>query len=81
MESHDDGEQLLQRYAWAESEDPLLEAVSITLVQPADGSAMAALRPRRELPAQLTVGQGLAEAFALDDFAWGSVLAQSDRLR
>ncbi len=80
MESHDDGEPLLQRYGWAENEDPLVEAVSITLVQPADGSALAALRPRREITAQLTVGQALAEAFALEDFAWGSVLAQSDRL-
>ena len=80
MESHDDGEPLLQRYAWAENGDPLVEAVSITLIQPADGSALAALRPRREITAALTVGQALAEAFALDDFAWGSVLARSDRL-
>ncbi len=80
MESQDDGEPLLRRYAWAENGDPLVEAVSITLVQPADGSALAALRPRREISARLTVGQALAEAFALDDFAWGSVLAQSDQL-
>jgi hypothetical protein len=78
--SHDDGEPLLRRYAWAENGDPLVEAVSITLVQPADGFALAALRPRREISARLTVEQALAEAFALEDFAWGSVLAQSDRL-
>jgi hypothetical protein len=80
VESRDDGKPLLRRYAWAENEDPLVDAVSITLVQPADGSALAALRPRREISARLTVEQALAEAFALDDYAWGSVLAQSDRL-
>jgi hypothetical protein len=80
VESRDDGEPLLQRYTWAESEDALVEAVSITLIQPADGSALAALRPRREITAPLTFEEALAEAFALDDFAWGSVLAQSDRL-
>jgi len=77
---HGDGEPLLRRYAWAENEYPLVEAISITLVQPADGSALTALRPRSEISARLTVAQGLAEAFTLDDFAWGSVLAQSDRL-
>jgi hypothetical protein len=71
---------LLRRYAWAESDDPRLEALSITLAQPADGSALAALHPRRELPFPLTVARALAETLNLDDFAWGSVLAQSDRL-
>jgi hypothetical protein len=73
-------EGLLPSYAWAESVDPRLEAMSITLIQPADGSALAALRPRRELPYRLSVAEALAETLNLDDFAWGSVLAQSDRI-
>jgi Family of unknown function (DUF6461) len=80
MGMDDDASRLLTRYAWAESEDPLVEAVSITLVQPADGSAIGALHPRSEFPARLTVAQTLGETLNLDDFAWGSVIAQSDRL-
>jgi hypothetical protein len=80
VEVRDDAGRLLRRYAWSEAEDPLLEAVSITLVQPADGSALAALHPRRELPGPLTFAEARAAALDLDDFAWGSVVAQVDRL-
>ena len=37
MESRDDGEPLLRRYAWAENGDPLVEAISITLVRQPTG--------------------------------------------
>ena len=75
-----DGERLLARYAWSEADDPRLDAMSITLVQPADGSAIRVLGPRREFPHPLTVAQALDETLGLDDFAWGSVVAQVDRL-
>lgn len=67
------------RYGWADSEDPLVEALSISLVAPA-GAAIDALRPRRLLPSPLTVAEALVETLRLDDFAWGSVLAQTDTL-
>ena len=54
------------RYAWADGEDQAVEAISITLARPADGSALAALLPRRELPTRFTVEQALTEAFALE---------------
>ncbi len=41
---------------------------------------LAGLRPRAELPARLTVAQALAAQDDLPDFAWGSVLAQTDSL-
>ncbi len=75
MGSRDEADAILARYAWAEAEERLVEALSITLVQPADGSAIAALRASRELPGPLTVAQALDETLRLADFAWGSVLA------
>jgi hypothetical protein len=69
VESRDDGEPLLQRYAWAENGDPLVEAISITLVRQPTGPRW----PRSGRAARSRPGQALAEAFALDDFAWASI--------
>jgi hypothetical protein len=71
---------LLDVYGWAESGDPRLEAISIALVQPDDEQALAALTPRERLPGTMTVAQALDAQGRLEDFAWGSVLAQTDSL-
>jgi hypothetical protein len=72
-----DAASLLAAYSWADSDDPLVEALSITLAQPDDGRVPALLRPRRELPQQLTVEGALEATLELADFAWGVVLAQT----
>ena len=69
---------LLAAYEWADSDDPLVEALSITLAQPEDGRLPDGLSPRRELPELLTVSATLDAIGRLADFAWGAVLAQID---
>src|SRR4051794_3041453 len=67
-------------YAWAEAADELLSALTITLVQPDDGSAIQALEPRSQYPTLMTFEQALDAAFALPDFAYGGVIVQTDAL-
>ena len=71
---------LLAAYEWADSDDPLVEALSITLARPNDGRVPSGLSPRRELSARLDVAETLDAALGLEDFAWGAVLAQIDSL-
>jgi hypothetical protein len=71
---------LLAAYAWAESADPRLEAMSITLVRPGDERALQVLAPREQLPGPMTVAQGLRAQDGIPDFAWGSVLVQTDSI-
>jgi hypothetical protein len=71
----------VEDYRWADtSRDRRLEAISVTLVEPADDGVVAALAPRRELPGRLTIERALAAGLELDDFAWGSLVAQVDEL-
>lgn len=67
-------------YAWADRDYQQLFAISIAMVRPDDGTAIEALRPRRRLPTHLTVSDALDETLRVTDFAWGSVLAQTDSL-
>ncbi len=67
-------------YRWAEAQDPRLEALSITLVRPDDERAIAELRPRSRLPDPATVSGALHAQLDMPDFAWGSVLVQTDSL-
>lgn len=69
---------LLAAYEWADSDDPLLEALSITLARPNDGRVPNGLSPRRELPVRLDIAETLDATLGLEDFAWGAVLAQID---
>lgn len=72
---------LLADYRWADtSRDPSLDALALTLIEPAGADHLAALEPRRQLPGHLTVAECLDAMLTLDDFAWGSVLAQTDQL-
>ena len=71
---------LLAAYKWADSDDPLLEALSITLARPNDGRVPNGLSPRRELATRLDVAETLDATLGLEDFAWGAVLAQIDSL-
>ena len=75
-----DGSGLLAAYAWAESADPLLEAIAITLATPGDGSVRDVLAPRLEFAGRLTVAEALQATLGIEDFAWGSVVAQIDHL-
>jgi hypothetical protein len=75
-----DASALLEAYAWAQAPDPDAEALSLTLVSPADGSALQRLAPRRQLPGLLTVARALDAGLGIDDYAWGAVLGQPDRL-
>jgi hypothetical protein len=71
----------LDEYAWADSSrDPSLEALSLTVVEPADDGYLALLVPRERLPRDLTVAEALGASLSVDDFAWGSVLVQTDTL-
>jgi hypothetical protein len=69
---------LLEAFTWAESADRRLEAISIALVRPGDESTLQVLAPREQLPGPLTVADALRAQDALPDFAWGSVLVQTD---
>lgn len=72
---------LLGGYAWADSSrDPRLEALTLTLLEPASASYLALLEPRVELPGPLTMAEALDASLGVDDFAWGSVLVQTDVL-
>ncbi len=68
------------RYRWLD-ERPVLDAVSITLACPADDVLIDVLAPRRQMPVPLIYADALDAAFALTDFAVGSVLAQLDELQ
>lgn len=73
-------EDLVEAYGWAESGDPRLEAISITLVRPDDDRPLQVLAPREQLPGLMTVAQALQAQDGLADFAWGSVLVQTDSI-
>jgi hypothetical protein len=73
-------EDLAEAYGWAESGDPRLEAISITLVQPDDEWPLQVLAPREQLPGVMTVAEALKAEGDLVDFAWGSVLVQTDSI-
>jgi hypothetical protein len=71
----------LDDYTWADaSRDPSLEALSLTVVEPADEGHLALLSPRERSPHDLTVSEALDATLAVEDFAWGSVLVQTDTL-
>ena len=70
----------VERYRWVEERRDLLDAVSITFVRPANDALIDVLAPRRELPVPLTYAAALGAAFDLEDYAWGSLLAQVDGL-
>ncbi len=71
----------LDDYAWADtSRDPSLEALSLTVVEPADEGYLALLAPRERLAGELTVAGALDASLSVEDFAWGSVLVQTDTL-
>lgn len=65
-------------YAWADSDDDRLMAVAITLVDLRQAQVLDALQPRRELPRPLTFGEAINATLGIDDFAWGTGLAQLD---
>jgi hypothetical protein len=70
----------VDRYTWVESsQDPSLNAISITLVTPVKPDPLAVLRPRESL-GDLTVEQTLDRSLEIDDHAWGSVEVQVDAL-
>ena len=68
-------------YSWAEAADEVLSALTITLVQPDDGTAIRALGPRSKYPQPMTFEQALDAAFALPDFAYGAVVVQTDAMQ
>lgn len=71
----------LADYDWADSSrDPGLDALALTLIEPAGVAYLDMLKPRTELPRPLTVAEALEASLEVDDFAWGSVLAQTDGL-
>jgi hypothetical protein len=49
----------VEAYGWAESADPRLEAISITLVRPDDEWPLQVLAPREQLPGLMTVAEAL----------------------
>ncbi|MEA2631369.1 MAG: hypothetical protein QOE66_1588 [Chloroflexota bacterium] len=73
-------EDLTGAYGWAESGDRRLEAISITLVRPDDEWPLQVLAPREQLPGLMTVAEALEAEGDLVDFAWGSVLVQTDSI-
>ena len=68
------------RYRWVGERWDLLDALSLTFVQPASDSLIEVLAPRAALPKPLTYAAALDAAFARDDFALGSLLVQLDEL-
>ena len=72
---------LIDDYNWADSSrDPSLEALSLTVVEPPDDGYLALLAPRERLPRDLMVSEALDTSVSVEDFAWGSVLVQTDTL-
>lgn len=71
----------LDRYRWVDERPDLFDAVSITLARPASEALIEVLAPRRQMPVPLIYADALDAAFALEDFAAGSVLAQLDELQ
>jgi Family of unknown function (DUF6461) len=67
-------------FMWAESPDGRLEAISITLRQPADPKVIDILRPRSRYEQPMTVEEALRAELDVEDYAWGSVLVQVDAL-
>jgi hypothetical protein len=70
----------LARFSWLEEPVDVLEALSLTLVSPASNRAIATLRPSSEWPQALTLAGGREAALQMDDFGWGSLLAQVDEI-
>src|ERR1700693_2737139 len=72
---------LIDDYGWGDSSrDPSLEALSMTVGEPADAMYLPLLAPRERLPRELTVAEALDASLSVEDFAWGSVLVQTDTL-
>ena len=67
-------------YAWVEAADQLLSALTITLVQPDDGTALRVLRPKSQYPAPMTFEEALDAAFALPAWAYKEVVVQLDSI-
>lgn len=72
---------VLAAYSWADT-DPTdaFAALSITLARPASAVHLERLRPRSRLPTAMTVDEALRASLAVDDYAWGSVMVQTDAL-
>jgi uncharacterized protein DUF6461 len=73
-------EDLVEAYGWAESADPRLEAISITLVRPDDEWPLQVLAPREQVAGPMTVAEAPRAQDGIADFAWGSVLVQTDSI-
>ena len=67
-------------YAWAEAEDEVLSALTVTLVQPDDDAAIRTLKPRSRYAQAMTFDEALHAAFDITDWAYGAVLVQTDSL-
>lgn len=67
-------------FAWVEAADERLSALTITLVQPDDGSAIKVLTPRSRYPKPMAVEEALEATLAIDDFAYGAVIVQADSI-
>lgn len=70
----------IERFRWIEGRPDLLDAVSLTFVQPVGEAWSDVLTPRRMLPTLLPYVAALAAAFELDDYPWGSLVVQIDEL-
>jgi hypothetical protein len=71
----------IERYRWVDEEPRnVLDAVSLTFVKPASDTLIEVLGPRGTMPRPLTFAAALDAAFALDDYASGSLLVQLDEL-
>lgn len=67
-------------YAWVGQHQELLEALSVTMVQPAGAGVVSRLEPKWEWPTRLTIAEALAASLTVDDYAWGSLFAQVDEI-
>lgn len=73
-------EDAIGRYRWVDERSDVLDALSLTVCQPASDSLIEVLAPRSTLPMPLAYAEALDATFALDDYAWGSLLVQLDQL-
>lgn len=70
----------IERYRWVDERQDLLDAVSLTFIHPASDALIDVLMPRGVMPSPLNYAAALEAAFALGDYASGSLLVQLDQL-
>jgi hypothetical protein len=74
-------EDILAAYAWAETDRTnAFDALSITLARPAGTTHLDRLKPRSRFPTAMTVDEALSASLAVEDYAWGSLIVQTDTL-